>query len=1007
MEELDAALSIITETWLSDGQHLEDDRQDLLLGAGLSMINRNRPRNMSTGLAHGGVALFFREEICTFKEIPFPNPDGFEVLVAAGSIQGHTRKILVIACYMPPNYLADRANKCLDYLYEIIIELKRRYKDPYLVISGDFNQWDVARAVEEFRDITEIDLGPTRGSRTIDRTFTNFEKVTESGVLSPLQTDGEDGHIRRSDHGTTFLSAVLNRKDKYRWLTYTYRYNNKESADKFGEWLVANKWEGVLEAVGSEAKAVAYQSMIDQAIAEFFPLRTVKRRNIDPPWINGYIKRLIKRRKRIYKESGGRTEEWKKMKKKVRLIIEKRRNVYQESQKEALLAEDSIRNFFKNTKNYMSKQRPAPFDIMNMFPGRSEEDVSELLAQHFNAIGSEFSPLEAHEIPTTYNKSLPLLQVYEVAGRLRKFKKPKSVVRGDIFPGIVTKYSDFLAIPLTSIYNSITQTNVWPARWKEESVTVIPKTRTPTEIGQLRNISCTLLVSKVYESYVLQWALEQVKLKDNQFGGAKGCSTAHLLISIWQKILADLEDCRAATLLTAIDYAKAFNRMSFQECLKSFARHGASNQIIRLVAAFLSQRTMQVKVGNTWSRKRSVSGGVPQGSILGVLLFNITTDNLEDDPEDLKTQRLRPDTSPPRQQAQDGGPTFSTPVRQEQSVQDVPDLEITPLRIPMNSRGFIFLSNARNIPEDLDRTMLRDTTLPSEPNPKTSAIWKDRPSGKHKYVDDGIIDSKLNMETVDAEEVEGKLVKDKRAISAQNMFRRVVYNAEAIGMRVNTSKTNQICVSDSLSFTATAHIRTGEGERIGTSNTMKVLGFTFGSRPNCSAHMETVRRSVRGRYWLLIHLKQNGFSESELVRVYVTMIRPILEYCVPVYHSMLTDREDEQLERLQATALRYVYGFGISYSNMREMAGIDTLRSRRIVLCDKFANKCVRSDRFSGWFPLHAPGRRSRHTEKMKYAEEFARCDRLRNSPLFYMRRRLNGKVGKNYGKRNCQYRDT
>ena len=121
--------------------------------------------------------------------------------------------------------------------------------------------------------------------------------------------------------------------------------------------------------------------------------------------------------------------------------------------------------------------------------------------------------------------------------RLRKFKKPKSVVRGDLFPELVTTYADFLAVPLTSIYNEISETNVWPEVWKREAVTIIPKTRVPEEIGQLPNISSTMLVSKVYENYVLGWALEEVKLKKNQFGGTRGCSTTHLIISLWQRIL--------------------------------------------------------------------------------------------------------------------------------------------------------------------------------------------------------------------------------------------------------------------------------------------------------------------------------------------------------------------------------------------------------------------------------------------------------------------------------------
>ena len=52
---------------------------------------------------------------------------------------------------------------------------------------------------------------------------------------------------------------------------------------------------------------------------------------------------------------------------------------------------------------------------------------------------------------------------------------------------------------------------------------------------------------------------------------------------------------------------------------------------MRLIAAFLTDRTMQVRVGSARSLPRQVSGGCPQGSILGVLPFNITTDNLEED----------------------------------------------------------------------------------------------------------------------------------------------------------------------------------------------------------------------------------------------------------------------------------------------------------------------------------------------------------------------------------------
>ena len=104
------------------------------------------------------------------------------------------------------------------------------------------------------------------------------------------------------------------------------------------------------------------------------------------------------------------------------------------------------------------------------------------------------------------------------------------MVQGDIFPGLVSKYADLLAIPLCEIFNEVTRTRVWPLIWKQEFVTVIPKKTVPTCLNDLRNISCTLLPSKIYESYVLNWLQDEVSTKKNQYGGVKGCSTTHLLI---------------------------------------------------------------------------------------------------------------------------------------------------------------------------------------------------------------------------------------------------------------------------------------------------------------------------------------------------------------------------------------------------------------------------------------------------------------------------------------------
>ena len=185
---------------------------------------------------------------------------------------------------------------------------------------------------------------------------------------------------------------------------------------------------------------------------------------------------------------------------------------------------------------------------------------------------------------------------------------------------------------------------------------------------------------------------------------------------------------------------------------------------------------------------------------------------------------------------------------------------------------------------------------------------------------------------------------------------------------------------------------------------MKLSGFEFSNRTTVAAHVKSVCKKLRCKYWSLRHLKKVGFTTEELVAVYKSSILPVADYCAVVYHSMLTDEQDEMLENTQVGALRAILGPGESARKMRDSLGVETLRNRRVRFCYKFALKCANSDIFGHWFPLTEGRRSARNREQ--YKEFHARCDRLKNSPLFFMRRRLNGKEGKRYGERYRVYRD-
>ena len=497
---------------------------------------------------------------------------------------------------------------------------------------------------------------------------------------------------------------------------------------------------------------------------------------------------------------------------------------------------------------------------------------------------------------------------------------------------------------------------------------------------------------------------------------------------------------------------------------------------------------MTVRVSDTWSVPRPVHGGVPQGSILGVLLFNIATDDLEDQDESaarfVHSSDESPGPSTSSSPSRDGSPELplssaAEPSRTsagESSRDESPELPLLSAAEPSptsteesfftadsessseaffsaeeaGSPGGPVIATSTPVAERQSRPRFRDSPLrrrgprlsdrnvslmpgranrrrrrnlqrkiinyteegevsiPEEKNLKATGFrWKKKPARKFKYVDDGIIVTKINMQTAGIYRDDlGVLNKDKHDLQAQNMFRRIVARAESRGMVVNKQKTKILCISDANTYQASCHLMDPEGNKLDSGPDMKILGFHFGSRPTMHAHVRALESRMRETSWVLRHLKHSGFTEEELVRVYKTVVRPILDYCCVVYHPQLTDEQDQRIERLQARALKNIFGYKMKYSDMRARAELTTHRERRILLADKFAQKAANHPRYSDrWFPLRE-GRQGTRRQAETYKEFTARTDRLNNTPLFYFRRRLNGKEGKRFGERNRRYRE-
>ena len=162
-------------------------------------------------------------------------------------------------------------------------------------------------------------------------------------------------------------------------------------------------------------------------------------------------------------------------------------------------------------------------------------------------------------------------------------------------------------------------------------MTPIGKVPQPESEDDLRPIALTSFFSKVMESFVVMWLLEIIgdKIDFRQYGGITGNSVSHYLIELINFILYNQDRTDpTAVLACLIDFSKAFNRQNHNILITKLSDMGVPSWLLRLVMAFLEDRSMVVRYQGATSDPKKLPGGGPQGTLLGLLLFIILINDL-------------------------------------------------------------------------------------------------------------------------------------------------------------------------------------------------------------------------------------------------------------------------------------------------------------------------------------------------------------------------------------------
>jgi hypothetical protein len=255
-----------------------------------------------------------------------------------------------------------------------------------------------------------------------------------------------------------------------------------------------------------------------------------------------------------------------------------------------------------------------------------------------------------------------------------------------------------------------------------------------------------------------------------------------------------------------------------------------------------------------------------------------------------------------------------------------------------------------------------------------------------KYIDDFNVIEVTDSGAIVLKYSQNQPIRRYQATICEKLLRGVKEKSAELGMKVNSSKTQLLSIS--TAGTNSAYIRPDGNEKIESSNTLKILGFNFSDKPTLDCHVNATVKKFNKNVWTLIHLRRANIPQSDLVIIYTTYLRPILEYATPVLCSLLTEGQSKTIENLQSRALKIIYGFNESYATLLERSGIERLSERRVTTTDRFAQKTAANTRFAGWFEPN-PNRKSNRIG-LKYKEPMRRLERTRQNPIDYMTRRLN-----------------
>lgn len=625
----------VSETWETD------INTDLIKIPGYNKCSRHRLNN-ETG---GGVALFIHNSI-EYSAINSSTKTFESVFV---DLKTRNKGSTIIgAIYRPPGGSLADFNEELDSLLTSFT----RSNNKNLILAGDYNinllNHNHHEATESFLNIMyshrmlPMIKRPTRYGDScatlIDNIFTNL--LSESNFSGIVLDD-------ISDHLPIFFITQYYKPITNKIITKTIRCMTDEAISDLVNKLNDTDWS-VVDNKGTDEAYNIFHDLFDTAYNTALPLQIKKfklRSHTHKPWITTSILNSIRKKHKLYKKYlssklKASKDSYVTYKNKLTKIIRAAEKKYYSEKFDAV--KDNIRDTWRlinkvltDTTTARCKHTVAEIRCNDMII-----DDPKTIVEKFNEYFVNIGPSLAKNIPVIPNKTvkdtlpnsnkdslfLEPCTPNEIQNIVNSLKNSKGLGLDGFSTSIIKQIITTILSPLTTIFNKSLESGVFPEKLKLAKVTPIYKSDDKKLLSNYRPISVLPIFSKILEKlmYVrLEKFIEKHNiLCENQFGFREKHSTYMALLDICDQITHQL-DSKAFSLGIFIDLSKAFDTIDHNILIAKLENYGVRGIALNWYKSYLTNRKQCVEIDGNTSTLKSITCGVPQGSILGPLLFLI------------------------------------------------------------------------------------------------------------------------------------------------------------------------------------------------------------------------------------------------------------------------------------------------------------------------------------------------------------------------------------------------